>query len=65
MTPRGSHHLLIEKKCLNGKESNMLGVDGSRQIWRRHREISYDPVLGKPGLREAVEGAGVPRVDLW
>ena len=62
--PKRQPSSIKRKKCLSGKESNMLGVGGSRQIWRRHREISYDRVPGKPGLREAVEGAGVPRIDL-
>lgn len=63
--PKRQPSSINRKQCLNGKESNMLGVDGGSQIWRRLRETSYDLVPGKPGLMETAEGAGVPRIDLW
>lgn len=41
VTPRGSYHL--ENRCLNGKKSNMLGLEG----WN-----SEQPKFGKDTLRD-------------
>ena len=66
VTPRGSHHL--EKKCLIGKESNMLGPGGRNSeqpnLEKTQRDLIW-PYPRMPGQRDRVEGAGIPKIDLW
>lgn len=60
---------IIEKRSLNGRQVNMLGLKRgiqSSQIWRRHMKTRYDLLTQSSwSRRKSMEGCGVARTELW